>query len=233
MEAPRTPSEFSHGLGRTCAFKALFLNGRSWRLCRIPLRPVSGAQIALVDVPEGMFCQCYRTRQECHKNNRRRALIGCSRVWRWLALPAFQRGASFGRGAGTAQPPRPCWRLRRNRKIFVRRNQPHFLPGDTGWLGLSGRRDEIENHKVAGKIGVMTMAALPPNPVTPPSRWLWRRFHSLHVDEGKENREPARRSVVERMYFSADRSPFGDALRHGVQLIAAIPERPLDGGTPP
>jgi hypothetical protein len=38
-----------------------------------------------------------------------------------------------------------------------------FLARGTGGVGLSGRRGEIGNHKVAGKIGVTTMAALPRN----------------------------------------------------------------------
>src|SRR5208282_4277835 len=38
-----------------------------------------------------------------------------------------------------------------------------FWPGGTGGVGLSGHRGEIGNHKVAGKIGVTTMAALPRN----------------------------------------------------------------------
>src|SRR5271170_2793128 len=40
-----------------------------------------------------------------------------------------------------------------------------FWPGGTGGVGLSGRRGEIGNHKVAGKIGVTTMAALPRNQI--------------------------------------------------------------------
>ena len=51
-----------------------------------------------------------------------------------------------------------------------------FWPGGTGGVGLSGRRGEIGNHKVAGKIGVTTMAALPRNHENAVKSRTWRRF---------------------------------------------------------
>ena len=53
------------------------------------------------------FVNVIRQGRNVYKNNRRRSLIGRSQIRR---LPAFQRGASFERGASTAQPPCSCWR---------------------------------------------------------------------------------------------------------------------------
>ena len=51
-----------------------------------------------------------------------------------------------------------------------------FWPGGTGGVGLSGHRGEIGNHKVAGKIGVTTMAALPRNHENAVKSRTWRHF---------------------------------------------------------
>ena len=51
-----------------------------------------------------------------------------------------------------------------------------FWPGGTGGVGLSAHRGEIGNHKVAGKIGVTTMAALPRNHENAVKSRTWRRF---------------------------------------------------------
>ena len=51
-----------------------------------------------------------------------------------------------------------------------------FWLGGTGGVGLSGHRGEIGNHKVAGKIGVTTMAALPRNHENAVKSRTWRHF---------------------------------------------------------
>ena len=51
-----------------------------------------------------------------------------------------------------------------------------FFGQGTGGVGLSGRRGEIGNHKVAGKIVVMTLAARPRNHENAAKSRAWRRF---------------------------------------------------------
>src|SRR5208282_5790975 len=51
-----------------------------------------------------------------------------------------------------------------------------FLARWYGGVGLSGHWGEIGNHKVAGKIGVTTMAALPRNHENAVKSRTWRRF---------------------------------------------------------
>ena len=81
--------------------------------------------------------------------------------------------------------------------------------GATGGAGLSGSRGETGNHEIAGKIAVMTLAALPHNHVNAVKSMTWRR-------------QPWR---IARL--------LGDAYGYGIKLIAVVPERTLDGGTPP
>jgi hypothetical protein len=90
---------------------------------------------------------------------------------------------------------------------------PTFWPGGTGGVGLSGRRGEIGNHKVAGKIGVMTMAALPATMLTPSSQALGGVFRCCPCCKGAQGRTVnlSNKSVVEGIFFrtsaSADCSP--------------------------
>jgi hypothetical protein len=65
----------------------------------------------------------------------------------------------------------------------------------TGWRAgqaLSGSRGKSGNHEVAGKIGVITLAALPRNPINAVKSMTWRRFSvAVRVAQArKENREP-------------------------------------------
>ena len=75
-----------------------------------------------------------------------------------------------------------------------------FWLGGTGGVGLSGHRGEIGNHKVAGKIGVTTMAALPRNQrLSQKPLAFGRGFFVVHGDPcelvsvGRLTFDPARR----------------------------------------
>jgi hypothetical protein len=78
--------------------------------------------------------------------------------------PCPRGGASAKSGAA----PGPATSLSKNTGLFGQE-----APGE---VGLSGRRGEIGNHEVAGKSGVITLAALPRNPVNAVKSRTWRRF---------------------------------------------------------
>jgi hypothetical protein len=139
--------------------------------------------------------------------------------------PCPRDGASAKSGAcvGTATS------LSKNTGLFGQE-----APGE---VGLSGRRSEIGNHKVAGKMGVMTLAARPRNPVNAVKSRTWRRFSlpSVLQRRARETVNLSKKCRREGIYFShasPDCLPSWRHLKAGVPLVAAVPGWPLDRGTP-
>jgi hypothetical protein len=102
--------------------------------------------------------------------------------------PCPRGGASAKSGAA----PGPATSLSKNTGLFGQE-----APGE---VGLSGRRAEIGNHEVAGKSGVMTLAALPRNHENAVKSKTWRSFSffvAVHAaKEGKGTRTERHRQTT-------------------------------------
>ena len=128
----------------------------------------------------------------------------------------------------------------RDRTIFAlaKNTGPTFWRRGGAGQALSGSRGESGNHEVAGKIGVITLAALPRNPVNAVKSRAWRRFSLPTMLQRSARRTVNLSKDCRRRHLFFARPLLsarllGDARRPSVPLRATVPGRPPDWGTPP
>jgi hypothetical protein len=164
---------------------------RSWRNRRVPA-PSAFSRFPPVHRADLEGQQRVDLTHSAHP--RQRPVFAQSDGWcrRNLAVPSKSRNFRFGSN-------RRVQSAFRERSVLAPLSHSvydrFFWPGGTGGVGLSGHRGEIGNHKVAGKIGVTTMAALPRNHENAVKSRTWRHF-SLPCTlqrSARRTREPVER----------------------------------------